>query len=134
MDLQKHVEEVNRELRKMNPDLSSEDEDETEVSVVPVTTPFEQDEEEYVDEDKYTTVTVEAMGDEDSGGDESTEPRAGCDAKPSATRSTTAKHKSERPVKRKKKKFRYESKLERKETRLKQKAKNRKAAEARKEK
>lgn len=106
---------------------------------------------EYIDEDKYTTVTIEAMD----------EPRQLPDAKQEADEdeveeSGTAAAKGnpdgatgsnlnkkrvwtkERPLKtapkKRKKAFRYESKLDRKQTRTKQKAKNSEAAKARRAK
>lgn len=157
-DLERHVAEVNRMLRQANPDLESSSDDEGEWNGIEdgdggQTQEVVDHEEEYVDEDKYTTVTVETVdidrdgfktkrtwdedGDEDQEDEEDEEGReAGKEAegkvKAKGKRVWTAeKPKSDKP-KRKKKKFRYESKTERKVTRDKQKAKNRTQAEARK--
>ena len=83
--------------------------------------------EEYVDEDKYTTVTVEAMGEakesEEDAKPEAAKVRAKIangDPKPPKKRPWS----KESQPKQKKKKFRYESKAERSATRQKQKSKN----------
>lgn len=128
-DLAKHYHDVNVEFRKMNPDISSDEEEGGDPGVPTIVAPAEvPSDEEYVDEDKYTTVTVEAM--EESGDEEvehkPPEPKPG-DPVPKKVR-PNAKPKV------KKKKFRYETKTERKETRNKQKAKNQRQAQARKEK
>lgn len=90
------------------------------------------DDEEFVDEDKYTTVTVEAIGEP---GEESEEdlkpPNAEREAR-MANGGIRAAVKKRIPSKdnqprAKKKKFRYESKAERSATRQKQKSKNRAA-------
>ncbi|TKA74395.1 hypothetical protein B0A55_04520 [Friedmanniomyces simplex] len=96
-------------------------------------------EDEYVDEDKYTTVTVEAMG-----GSEDDEPAQRKDGEASArpdSKATAAKKRlwsktnpADGKPKPKKRKFRYESKSERQDTRRKQKNKNQAAAKARREK
>ena len=90
-------------------------------------------EDEYVDEEKYTTVTVEPMNDETTEEDAELQ-------KPSRTKRTqlgvsnqpkksskTHRQSIER-AKKKRKKFRYESKSERKLGKLQQKAKNNRAA------
>lgn len=96
---------------------------------------------EYVDEDKYTTVTVEEMGTtrddfqsnkeysptgEDSG-DQAAAAATGKSDKPAKPRP-----KADREKKRKKK-FRYESKAERKLTQRKERMSNRKHAKSRQE-
>ncbi|RMY07858.1 hypothetical protein D0868_05128 [Hortaea werneckii] len=158
-DLEKHVREVNQELRKQNPDLDvdggeEEDSDEGEGEEWKG---FEEgdakdglgEDEEYVDEDKYTTVTVEAMGgsdDDDEREEDSEEPikaaasaqvaeqkTANGDVKTEKKRTWSKKNPNEKP-KQKKHKFRYESKAERQVTRQQQKKKNSKAAKARREK
>lgn len=96
---------------------------------------------EYIDEDKYTTVTVEEMGttrdDLRSNGEYSP---TGDDVDHKTTTSSTGK--SDKPVKprqkansekKRKKKFRYESKAERKITRGKERMSNRKHAKSRQE-
>lgn len=108
--------------------------------------PLEQDE-EFVDEDKYTTVTVEAM---DPAGDAFEDDDARVEGEDASSKqvnghagsSAVEKNKKKRPrskdpsnpnaVKKKKKQFRYESKAERQAGRQKQKLKNR-AAKARRE-
>ena len=90
-------------------------------------------EEEYIDEDRYTTVTVEAVDVSKEGlvkvGDEESE-----DEKPEVDPQPAEKEVSAKkvwPKKPKKQKFRYESKAERKVTRGKQKAGNKARADAR---
>lgn len=82
--------------------------------------------EEFVDEDKFTTVTVEAMGDPREGSDESDpEPKAKeavTNGEAKAPKKETGNRASK--PKQKKRKFRYESKAERQVTRQKQKSKN----------
>lgn len=95
------------------------------------------EDEEYVDEDKHTTVTVEAMGDEepdeeDADGEVKAHEVATLNEKETKKRKPWAKGKTgDKP---KKKKFRYESKAERQVTRQKQKSKGARAAKARREK
>ncbi|KAI0397262.1 nucleolar protein 12-domain-containing protein [Xylariaceae sp. FL0594] len=89
-------------------------------------------EEEYVDEDRYTTVTVESVNvtkdgltssrpdEEDSAAEEQKATEKNAQALPER------RSKRDQPEKKKKKqKFRYETKLERQITNIKQKAKNR---------
>lgn len=91
------------------------------------------DDEEYVDEDKYTTVTVEAMdGEADESQDHEDEGLVESKAVKTVNgdgraKSTLKKRKSSKDTKPKKKKFRYETKTERRATRDKQKTKNHKA-------
>lgn len=93
---------------------------------------------EYIDEDRYTTVTVEAVDvskeglhkvaeDEDSEEDDSRDPKIPADS----TKVKTGANRGIRPKKTRKKKFRYESKVERKITRRKQKAGNKVKADVR---
>jgi ribosomal RNA-processing protein 17 len=100
-------------------------------------------EDEYIDEDKYTTVTVESVaiskegfektksGGKEGGEGDNKENDGEREAKKRVW--TKERPKTDRPKKRKKK-FRYETKAERKETRMKQGARNRKEAAARKAK
>lgn len=84
--------------------------------------------EEFVDEDKFTTVTVEAMGDPRDGLDDESE------AENPKTKEAVTNGEMKAPKKRvgnkegkakqKKRKFRYESKAERQVTRQKIKSKN----------
>ena len=87
-------------------------------------------EEEYVDEDRWTTVTVEAVDISKEGlkkvRDEEEVPDLVVE------RQDGKEEKKKWPKKEKKKKFRYESKAERKFTRGKQKAGNKARADARK--
>lgn len=96
----------------------------------PATVEVLPDDEEFVDEDKYTTVTVEAMDGEDSkqqGGDgEEFAVKAAEPVKAKSVAKKPARSKDDK-TKPKKKKFRYESKAERSATRAKQKSKNHKA-------
>lgn len=109
----------------------------------------ERREDEYIDEEKYTTVTVEPM-EESQGGEESdasdeAEGKDGAEASKAGNderdakdtvvpkkRIWTKKPQHGKPRKRRKK-FRYETKIERKAGRSKQKAKNTAAAKARRE-
>lgn len=97
------------------------------------------EDEEYVDEEKYTTVTVEAMGEPGSEDEEESKRIAEIKAKEAkeAKEKADAIAKKKRPwakdsdkPKQKKRKFRYESKAERAATRGKQKKKG-SAAKAR---
>lgn len=84
--------------------------------------------EEYVDEDKYTTVTVEPMDDaSDAAEDEEAEAARAKAARIASGNGAVVKKKREKDQKPKKKKFRYETKAERQMGRAKQKSKNHKA-------
>ncbi|OCL13339.1 hypothetical protein AOQ84DRAFT_283363 [Glonium stellatum] len=152
-DLERHVQEVNALLRKANGDLGEEGEDEEDEAAdgegpeeewIGFEEPAEINrEEEYIDEDKYTTVTVETVdisksgfvkleqsgSDEDSKGREET--AVGSKSQTSNKRIWTKEKPSKDRPKKKKKKFRYESKADRKVTRLKERSKNRDQAKAR---
>lgn len=120
-------------MRKQNPDISDNDspadvkgEDVTWDDIEDAAPEVAQDE-EYVDEDKYTTVTVEAMGDseESETGSKQTAAKPGTEMMNGNTRDPKKRIWSkENQTKAKKKKFRYESKAERSATRQKQKSKN----------
>lgn len=136
--MQEHVDAVNRALREAEGlDLEAP-------GLVDVWTGFEDDilppidhQEEYVDEDRYTTVTVEAVDvskeglkkivDEDISDETATK-------KYQPPAEERGKAKKQWPKKDKAKKFRYESKAERRMTRGKQKAGNKAKAEARRDK
>lgn len=142
------MEAVNKELRKQNA-LIHEDESE---SAEDGFDGFDQDEapaaavedelpsdEEYVDEEKYTSVTVEPMDMTEE--DEVNGAKPGADtptvqlevpAKKKRPWQKDGEDKEKAKTKKKKKKFRYESKAERAVNRQKQKSKNSKAASARK--
>lgn len=132
--------QVNAELRKQNPDLSNEDSDEDHVDdTVGLATAelarsapeVPQEEEEYVDEDKFTTVTVEPMDDlgniakDDSDDDvETATAQIDGDTGNSKPRKKKPWGKDGKGVAKKKRAFRYESKGERAATRQKQKSKS----------
>nr|OQO25674.1 hypothetical protein B0A51_04793 [Rachicladosporium sp. CCFEE 5018] len=148
-DLSQHVAEFQRELQRMNEDVekaASEAGDDEPGSEQGEDVQVEQvQESEYVDEVKYTTVTVSAM--DETPTDDELDASAALKASEAKLKAETdAKELEEKRKKRpwlkekpddgkpkaKKKKFRYESKHERRETRNKQKAKNSKQAERRK--
>ncbi|KAF1914988.1 nucleolar protein 12-domain-containing protein [Ampelomyces quisqualis] len=173
VDLEKHVEEVNRLVKQANGDItelhgieSTDDEDEDadgdgdgDAAAAEEFTGFAEpppinQEDEYIDEDKYTTVTIESVAisrqgfsrpDDTSGpvpdADLTTEKddqaKDSADAKHAVKRDANGKRiwTKERPrtewPKKKKKKFRYESKAERKVARYKEGAKKRRQKEAR---
>ena len=115
--------QVKEELRKQNVDAAEWIEPDG-------TGPeFERDEEDFVDEDKYTTVTVEPMGESADSNEDDEKPVNGT-VKPTDGRNNTAAPKEKlqskytKAASKKKKKFRYESKAERAATRSKQKSKN----------
>jgi ribosomal RNA-processing protein 17 len=148
VDLERHVAEVNDLLRKANKDSDDETsagEDEEEWGgIASPPRPSIDGVDEYVDEDKYTTVTIEAMDDakaftKDADDEEdATVVKEYADKKDGDVvkkKMVWSKGKQvELKSLPKKKKFRYESKGERKETRNKQKAKNSAAKKARTEK
>ncbi|KAI0503305.1 nucleolar protein 12-domain-containing protein [Xylaria bambusicola] len=91
-------------------------------------------EEQYVDEDRYTTVTVESVNvsrdgltssrpDEEDSADENEDGEKELDKKTAVQPEKTGNRDKHEP-KKKKQKFRYETKLERQITNIKQKAKN----------
>ncbi|KAK4983327.1 hypothetical protein LTR66_008867 [Elasticomyces elasticus] len=144
-DLEKHVAEVNALLRKANPDLAEngaesgneEDGEWIGISEPPAVNGVD----EYVDEEKYTTVTIEAMEDPrnmQEADSEAHDKEEGVTAPKTPDGSQTKKRpwSKRKPdgSKPKKKKFRYESKGERKATRQKQKARNSGQAKMRREK
>ena len=126
---------------------ASEENGQTEWSGIPET-PEVDHEAEYIDEDRYTTVTVEAM-DFSRDGLHKAEEQAERDAdssdgdKPEAVKISPTKRqgkrnwtkekpeKEGRTPKKKRKKFRYENKTERKLTRIKENSKNSRQAKAR---
>lgn len=145
VDLERHVAEVNDLLRKANKDSddetsAAEDEEEEWDGIASPPRPSIDGVDEYVDEDKYTTVTIEAMEDAKAftkGSDDeeqTTVVAENVDSKDGDVKKKTVWSKGKKvdpKNKPKKKKFRYESKGERKETRNKQKAKNAAAKKAR---
>jgi len=142
-ELEEHVEAVNTLLKDVKtPGLDDDDtmEDESWGGIGDDTVPDLVDhEEEYIDEDRYTTVTVEAVNvskdglqkaADEEGSDEDMEDGEGSgDIMKEAGKDPTGK--KTWPKKPRKKKFRYESKAERKVTWGKQRAGNRAKADAR---
>jgi len=146
-NLEEHVETVNQLLRRANgeetEDESHDDEDEAENKEEHVaTTSLDPRDEEYIDEDRYTTVTVEPMrfsDDERNASDDDRSAKAKQEALAKQSEDTLPKKKRvwtrEKPddarAKKKKKKFKYESPVERKLARTKAKTRNSAAAKAR---
>ena len=150
-DLEKHVEEVNALLRRRDSNAmeteSEHEGDENEEWKGIAEQPIEDHESEFVDEDRFTTVTVEAVevsrdgfqksngaAGEGSEGAEDTEESDSKVRSASGTKEPEIKPKKpeRKGPKRKKKKFRYESKAERKATRFKETSRKRKQARDRK--
>lgn len=148
-ELERHVQEVNALLRPISPDSGAEDagtdsDDEWAGLSDPEPEPIDH-EAEYIDEDKYTTVTVESMDISREGifkahdgqaGQEDTKQAAVETEIPNPTKKkriwTKEKPKDQVDKSTKKKRsFRYESKAERKATRTKQRSKNHKQARER---
>lgn len=149
--MEKHVEEVNalvKEAAKAAGEIDeNEDEDdqaEGEQGNVLAEALTIDHEEEFIDEDLYTTVTVEAVDvskeglhkvsqeDEEADDESNNKPATG---RPSTRQGAKRIWTKERPngPKKKKKPFRYESKAERKVTRFKERSGNKSKAKARKE-
>lgn len=149
--MEKHVEEVNalvKEAAKAAGEIDeNEDEDdqaEGEQGNVLAEASKLDHEEEFIDEDLYTTVTVEAVDvskeglhkvsqeDEEADDESNNKPTTG---RPSTRQGAKRIWTKERPngPKKKKKPFRYESKAERKVTRFKERSGNKSKAKARKE-
>ena len=138
--MQEHVDAVNQALR------DAEDMDLKHLGSADAWNGFDEDkvvlppidhQEEYVDEDRYTTVTVEAVEVSKDGlqkiVDEDSSEEAAAVKKYDAPAEEKQKAKKQWPKKDKTKKFRYESKAERRMTRGKQKAGNKAKAEARRD-
>jgi len=140
--LEEHVEAVNRAVRDAERGFGRDSEDDDEDTwggiqddelLKEVVLPVVDHEEEYIDEDRYTTVTVEAVDVSKEGlskiiDDDSSAETLGTEPAPMKTDDDKKK---KWPKKERKKKFRYESKAERKVTRGKQKAGNKQKADAR---
>ncbi|OKL61331.1 hypothetical protein UA08_03880 [Talaromyces atroroseus] len=141
IESRKMLEHARSSLSSSESGSESENENENEEEWAGFEDPLPVDyEEEYIDEDKYTTVTVEEMGlsrdalhgmrenDVPSSADDDGKEKGGvkdaAGAKPGRKQSNQKK---------KKKKFRYESKEERKATQRKQRSGNRKKASDRRE-
>ncbi|KAJ9294264.1 hypothetical protein DTO271G3_7126 [Paecilomyces variotii] len=146
-EFQRILEENERQLKKLREDTDSESEEESD-SNEEEWKGFEEPpaldyEAEYIDEDKYTTVTVEDMdaskeglykAEKDELDEHSSRKR---DTVPAVTKTNSATNKGKRAgddkPKKKKKKFRYESKEERKLARTKQKISKKRKADARRD-
>lgn len=135
-ELEEHIEAINRAVKEAEggiADPESEDEAwngfEEEAAPEPI-----DHEEEYVDEDKYTTVTVEAVDVSKDGLQKVVDVEEDSDSEGEAPPlvENEEKGKKQWPKKVRKKKFRYETKVERKVTRAKQKLGNKSKAEGRK--
>jgi ribosomal RNA-processing protein 17 len=148
-DFERALEEHKRQLKRLKEEnesgddsgSASSDDGEEDEWVGIAEPPVVDYEAEYVDEDKYTTVTVEELdpskegllqSDDDSSDERKTERPASTEDAKSAKPQKTKKQ-SDNQLKKKKKKFRYESKDERKVTRMKERKSNHKKAKARRE-
>ena len=157
-DLEKHVEAVNSMIREADIALDSSkegdvDEEEPWDGIKDIHDPLVDHEDEYMDEDRFTTVTVEAVdvskdglqrvvqdGENESERSDTDKPDGESQiitALPGRTGSEKGKRvRTKEPPsgpRKKKKKFRYESKAERKTTRYKERLGNKVKARARKE-
>ncbi|KAF7514159.1 hypothetical protein GJ744_004484 [Endocarpon pusillum] len=150
-DLERHVAEINALLKPVDASseaASSANEPDTEQEWDGIMEPPEIDHEaEYIDEDRYTTVIVEAMDlsrkglhkveEAEEHSDRSKDGKADAVKCSLEQRQGKRKWTKEKPrkdsqaSKRKRKKFRYENKTERKMTRLKEKSKNSRQAKVR---
>jgi len=145
--LEEHVEAINAALRKSVGHYSDESEEAAEWEGFD-NPPDVHYQNEYVDEDKYTSVTVETVGisregfvssGQDAGSDEEgnlavklKKTNEGEEPGPPKHAEHGRKVKERRP--KKKKKFAYESKVDRKVTRMKERSKNQLQAQARRAK
>lgn len=149
--MEKHVEEVNALVKEaakaageIDENKDEDDQAEGEQGNVLAEASTIDHEEEFIDEDLYTTVTVEAVDvskeglhkisqeDEEADDESNNKPATG---RPSTRQGAKRIWTKERPngPKKKKKPFRYESKAERKVTRFKERSGNKSKAKARKE-
>jgi ribosomal RNA-processing protein 17 len=147
--LEEHVEAINAALGKSLGNYSSDESQEGGEWKGFEDPPDVNYQDEYVDEDKYTTVTIETVGisregfvssgqDVDSDEEEDIAVKhekmtENEEAKPQRRAEQGRKVKEKRP-KKKKKKFTYESKVDRKVTRMKERSKNQLQAQARRAK
>lgn len=146
-DLEDHVETVNQLLRRANgeeteDEAEEDDSDSKEEEQIAKAAMEPGREEEYVDEDRYTTVTVEPMRlseneDESEGSEDEDDAKKREEAAKQNEEVTkkkriwTKKKPDDSRGKKKKKKFKYESPVERKMARTKAKTRNSAAAKAR---
>lgn len=151
-DLEKHVEAVNLMLREQDGNVSDSSEDlEGDQWNGIAENPVVDHEDEYVDEDRFTTVTVEAVdvtrdglrkavGEDDNSQESGTEGVDNGSSKGVAGHKRTGLEKGKRiwtkeppkGPKKRKKKFHYENKAERKITRYKERSGNKEKAKVRK--
>jgi ribosomal RNA-processing protein 17 len=136
-ELEEHVSAVNAILKEVSGVGAGLDSDEGDVwGGIQEKIPTEQEvldrEEEYVDEDRWTTVTVEAVDISKEGLKKVRDEEDKEEVPQLVEAKDEGREKKKWPKKEKKKKFRYESKAERKFTRGKQKAGNKARADARK--
>lgn len=141
-DLERHVEEVNTVLLQQRDDLVDESDTEEFRGFEEDPPPIDKTD-EYIDEDKYATVTIKELDSardfvEDSADEAKGETVDDTD-KEAPDKDSDAKrkqlHDTRRPKKvHKKRQFRYESKTERQATRRKNSKKNAEAAQARRAK
>ncbi|MCJ1442286.1 MAG: hypothetical protein MMC23_002779 [Stictis urceolatum] len=144
-EVEKHVHEINAVLKEQQGLPESDDSESSEAWDGIEEPAVVNHEDEYIDEDKYTTVTVEEVditkegmrkvrtGDSDEDSEEEAE---GKQSKPNESVSTSKPKRTwtkDRPAgpKKKKKKFRYESKADRKVTRMKERSSNKAKAKER---
>ena len=152
-DLEKHVEAVNSILRGQNEIISESSEPETESQAEPwegIAEEVVDHEDEYIDDDRFTTVTIEAVDvskdglhkvrqdegqDSDAADADKSQKKRNREAKNYEIDGKVAKRprskEQSKGVKKKKKAFRYESKAERKATRFKERSGNKAKAKAR---
>lgn len=134
-ELEQHVEAVNALLQDMDADANGDNgtwngfDDEPAAKVI-------DHEEEYIDEDddRYTTVTIEAVEVDKEGLHKTVDSDDEDEEKPKKVYEDKTKDNGKKkwPKKPRKEKFRYESKVERRLGRAKVKASNKKKADARK--
>ncbi|KAE8442646.1 hypothetical protein EG329_003003 [Mollisiaceae sp. DMI_Dod_QoI] len=136
-ELEEHVEAVHKAIQQAEGGFADSDtEEDIWNGIEDEKAPAEpiDHEEEYIDEDKYTTVTVEAVDVSKEGLQKVTEEDDSDASETQGPPLVTAEEKEKKqwPKKVRKKKFRYETKVERKVTRAKQKFGNKSKAEGRK--
>lgn len=135
--MEEHVQTINKILQAAQ-EADSEDDQEIQAEDFEEWDGIEDDkpdelvdhEDEYIDEDRYTTVKVEAVsvtrdGFEKIGNDEVDEEQQNEDTAQEVDSKAALQMQKNRPPKKKKPKFRYETKLERRTEQIKQKAKKR---------
>jgi len=147
--LEEHVEAINAALSKSVGHYSSDESEEAGEWEGFDNPPDVNYQNEYIDEDKYTSVTVETVGisregfvssGQDAGSDEEGNVAVKLKKTNESEEAKSPKHAEqgrkvkERRPKKKRKKFTYESKVDRKVTRMKERSKNQLQAQARRAK